>query len=118
MATVITSDSGSISPVTVSEFFSRSESGTIVHRILGSSSADITFSPAQLRTGNFTLRFHDELSAASAVEFLKIPQVCALAVPERPSIDGMTFVVIGEINQPWYDAGAWAFTIGYHEVAE
>lgn len=108
-----------ITPDTIDGWRAEQETGTITHRIIGRADPDVTFAPAGLRAGRMRLVFADELAAADALALLAAPAVWTLNVPERPTLDGMRFVVADDrLELELEDAtrNVWLLWLPFREV--
>lgn len=92
VSTIITHNTGVITPEVVNGYDAAREARTIVHTILGRPDPDITLRPAGLRSGTLTLVFATGAAAASAEAALLFPQVLVLSDPDVPQV-AMSFVV-------------------------
>ncbi|GAB6857872.1 hypothetical protein [Microbacterium xylanilyticum] len=118
MATTILAGATIITPRLVEGYEASREGGTIVHKILGRTSPDITLRPAGTRTGTLTLLFTDETAANNAWAAVCANGVLQLVSDERTI--GMTFVVPEgqQIGFALDDAtrNHWHVTVPFQEI--
>lgn len=118
MAPTIRYDGSVVAPQLVMDIATESESGNVVHKLLGNPIPDITLRPASSRTGTWKLFFLDEASSEAAELLHRQPGVFVLDYPERPSI-AMTYVVEGRVRRT-LDPDTltrWVLEVGYREVS-
>lgn len=107
-----------ITPTVVDGYESSRQSGNIVHQILGTSSPDVTFRPAQLRRGSLRLVFASEAAAKAAEDAHATAGTCELSDGDVETVD-MVYVVDGEIRRTLDDATrhVWVVTVDFQEVS-
>jgi hypothetical protein len=119
MATVITSDTDTITADAVSDYQSHRRSGNRVNSIMGRANPDGVLRVASLRTGTMTLNFHSETdSAAAEALHAQAGRVFVVTSAERPTVD-MAYMVAdqGDIGRTLTDDGRWVLTIDFQEVS-
>lgn len=120
MSNTITIGATIITPDQVDGYTSIRESGNIVHRILGNPSPDVTFRPAQLRTGTLRLVFDSEAEAKAAEDaHATATTTCTLDSDDAPTV-AMTYVTdgAGRISRSLDDEtrDAWILEVPFQEV--
>lgn len=116
MPTTITSSSGTLYPLALSQYSTRRQARTIVHDVLGRSEPDITFRPASLRSGMLRLSF-DSASASAAAENVHATGQTFTVVSPVEGVGGMRYVVAsGDIERSYDGNGEWVLMVPFQEV--
>lgn len=117
MATTITHNSSTITPLLVLGWESAQDSRNVVHDILGSSMPDVTLRSARARTG--TLRTLWETADQAEVCRALHSEVGTFTITTYDvSLDSMTYVVSGAITAALDEDSSrlWTVEIDYQEV--
>ena len=114
MSAILNNSSTTLTPRALSDYTSDQEGGAIIHRVLGRREPDVTFRPAELRTGTMVLDFETEEAAAAAREALSESGAWTLAHSARPSVN-MRFIV-RRLSAPISGDGRWMVQVSYEEI--
>jgi hypothetical protein len=118
MASTITLNGQTVSPLLVLTYETTRNVPTVVHRIIGRGDPDVTLQPAGLRSGTLDFLCASYADADSVVVLLTTPGVLTLTDDDVPSA-GMAFVVTGDLLAREDDQGTsrWIVSVPYAEVA-
>lgn len=118
MTTTITTGSLSFSPTLTLGWTAAQTTRNIMHNVIGKADPDVTLRPAQTRTGTLELFFALPATAELARTILATGTVFVITSTEATWLDGLRFVIAGDISATLEDEtrAAWMLSADFQEV--